>query len=43
MAMGGLFHKVAAAFLKNILPYVTLRVVGKAKNAPDSDGTDLVG
>jgi len=36
-----LFHKVAAAFLKHLLPYVTPRVVVTAKNAPDSDCRDL--
>ncbi|KAK2149537.1 hypothetical protein LSH36_447g01025 [Paralvinella palmiformis] len=40
---GRLFNKVAAAFLKHLLPYVTPRVVGMAKNAPDSDRRDLVG
>jgi len=42
MATGRLFHKVAAAFLKHLLPYVTPRVVGTAKNAPDSDCRDIV-
>ena len=42
MITGRLFHKVAAAFLKHILPYVTLRVVGTAKNAADSDHRYLV-
>ena len=36
MVTGRLFHKVAAAFLKQLLPYVTPNVVGTAKNAPDS-------
>ena len=36
-------YKVAAAFLKHLLPYVTPRVVGTAKNAPDSDRRDFVG
>ena len=38
-----LFHKVAAVFLKHLLLYVTPRVIGTAKNAPDSDRRDLVG
>jgi len=43
MVTGKLFHNVAATFLKHILPFVTPRVVGTAKNAPDSDPRDLVG
>ena len=43
MITGRLFHKVAAAFLKHLLPYVTPRVVGTAKNAPGSDRNYLVG
>ena len=43
MVTGRLFHKVAVAFLKHLLPYVTPRVVGMAKNAPDSDQRCLVG
>jgi len=31
---GRLFHKAVAAFLKHLLPYVTPRVIGMAKNAP---------
>jgi len=42
MVTGRLFHKVAAAFLKHRLTYVTPRVVGMTKNAPDSDHRDLV-
>ena len=37
MVTGRLFHKVAAAFPKHLLPDVTPRVVGTAKNAPDPD------
>ena len=37
-----LFHKVAVVFLKHLLPYVTPRVVGTAKNGPDSDRRELV-
>jgi len=43
MVTGRLFHKVAAAFLKHLLPYVTPRVVSTVKNASDSDCRDLVG
>ena len=43
MVTGRLFHTVAAAFLKHLLPYVTPRVVGTVKNAPDSERRDLVG
>ena len=42
MVTGRLFHKVAAAFLKHLLPYVTPPVVSTAKNAPDSDHRDIV-
>jgi len=43
MVTGRLFHKIAAAFLKHLLPFVTQPVIGTAKNAPDSDRRDLVG
>ena len=42
MVTGRLFRKVAAAFLKHLLPYITPRVVGTAKNAPDSDRRKIV-
>ena len=43
MVTGRLFHKVAAAVLKYLLPYATPRVVGTAKNVPDSGRRDFVG
>ena len=39
---GRLFHRVAAAFSKHLLPYVTPRVFGTVSSGSDSDVRDLV-
>ena len=43
MFLGSLFYRVAAAFLKHLLPYVTPRVLGTVSSVSDSDLRDLVG
>ena len=43
MFLGSLFHRVAAAFLKHMLPYVIPRVLGIVSSVLDSDLRDLVG
>ena len=40
---GRLFHRVAAAFLKHLLLYVTPCIFGTVISASDSDLRDLVG